>query len=387
MKNFRWYNPTQIIFGKGVLGQMGAQAAALGQRALLLYGGGSIRRNGVYDQVTASLQAAGIPYTELGGVQPNPRLSLVYEGVRLVREHQLDMVLCVGGGSVIDSGKAIAMGAVYDGDVWDFYGRGVQSMASLPVGVALTIPAAGSESSDGSVITNEDGWYKRSCCCDLQYPRFALLDPQVCFTLPKAQIAAGGVDMLAHIMERYFSKEPHTDLSDRLCESAMLSLMTWLPRVMENPRDYDAWAEIMWGGNVAHNGLLGRGREEDWASHAIEHELSARYDIAHGAGLAIVFPAWMRYVYHEDLPRFTQFARRVMGVSLPDSMAEAAALEGIARLERFFLDLGAPIRLHEAGIDDAFIPDMALKCCGDWTLGSFRRLNRQDVEAILRLAL
>lgn len=387
MKNFRWYNPTQIIFGKGVLTQMGAQAGKLGQRALLLYGGGSVRHNGVYDQVTSSLQEAGIPYVELGGVRPNPRLSLVYEGIRLVRENKLDMVLCMGGGSVIDSGKAIAMGAVYDGDVWDFYWNGVQPTASLPVGVALTIPAAGSESSDGSVITNEEGWYKRSCCCDLQYPIFALLDPQVCFTLPKAQIAAGGVDMLAHIMERYFSKEPHTDLSDRLCESAMLSLMTWLPRVIENPQDYDAWAEIMWGGNIAHNGLLGRGREEDWASHAIEHELSARYDISHGAGLAIVFPAWMRYVYHEDLPRFTQFARRVMGVSLPDSMPEKTALEGIARLERFFHDLGAPIRLHEANIDSTYIPDMALKCCGDWTLGSFRRLNRQDVENILRLAL
>lgn len=387
MKNFRWYNPTQIIFGKGVLSQMGQQAAMLGKRALLVYGGGSIRRNGVYDQITSSLKEAGIFWVELGGVQPNPRLKLVYEGIRLVREQQLDMVLCAGGGSVIDSGKAIALGAVYDGDVWDFYGRGVQPQASLPVGVALTIPAAGSESSDGSVITNEDGMYKRSCCCDLQYPRFALLDPHVCVTLPREQIAAGGVDMLAHIMERYFSKEPHTDLSDRLCEGAMTSLMTWLPRVMANPLDDDAWAEIMWGGNVAHNGLLGRGREEDWASHAIEHELSARYDIPHGAGLAIVFPAWMRYVYREDMARFTQFARRVMGVTLPDAMAEETALEGIARLETLFHALGAPIRLREAGIDDTYLSDMALKCCGDWTLGSFRRLQRKDVEAILRLAL
>ena len=387
MKNFRWYNPTEIIFGKGVLSRMGERASSLGTRALLLYGGGSIFRNGVYDQVTASLQKAGIFYLELGGVQPNPRLHLVYEGVRLAKENQLDMILCVGGGSVIDSGKAIAMGAKYEGDVWDFYGRGVQPSAALPIGASLTIPAAGSESSDGSVITNEEGNFKRSCVCDLQYPRFALLDPQVCYTVPKAQIAAGGVDMLSHIMERYFSREPHTDLSDQLCEAAMISLMTWLPRVLDDPTNYDAWAEIMWGGNVAHNGLLGRGREEDWASHAIEHELSARYDIAHGAGLAIVFPAWMRYVYREDVPRFSQFARRVMGVNLPDSQAEDAALEGIARLERFFRDLGAPVRLSQAGINDQYIADMAEKCCGDWTLGSFCRLKRQDVENILRSAL
>lgn len=387
MRDFCWFNPTRIVLGKGVLAQMGELASHYGKKALLHYGGGSIFKNDVYRQVTESLRAAGIEYTELGGVKPNPRLETVYEGIRLVKQEHLDMILCVGGGSVIDSGKAIAMGAVYDGDVWDLYTKGVVPTKALPIGVALTIPAAGSESSDGSVITKEDENLKRSCCNDLQFPRFALLDPSVCATLPRRQIAAGGVDMLSHIMERYFSREPHTDVSDRLCEGAMLALMNWLPVVLKNPDDTEAWAEVMWGGNVAHNGLLGKGREEDWASHAIEHELSGQYDIAHGAGLSIVMPAWMKYVYRDHLPRFVQFARQVMQVNFPEDDPERTALEGIERIERFFASLGTPVRLGEAGIDGSHIDEMARKCCENGAVGHFRVLNAEDVAHILRSAL
>lgn len=387
MENFVWNNPTKIIFGKDVEQKVGEETAKYTKKVLLHYGGQSIKATGTYDKVVKSLKEAGVEYVELGGVKPNPRLALVQEGIELCRKEQIGFVLAVGGGSVIDSSKAIAAGVPYDGDVWDFYSRGVQPQELLPVGVVLTIPAAGSESSDGSVITREETSDKRSCCTDLMYPKFAFLDPKLCYTLPKNQVAAGGADILAHIMERYFSPAAHTDLSDRLCEGAMISLMDNLPKVLENREDYDAWAEVMWTGNVGHSGLLGRGRLEDWSSHGIEHEVSAVYDIAHGAGLAIVFPAWMRYVGKVNPGKLVQFAQRVLNISKEGKDDQTILTEGIKKLEDFYHSLGLVTTLHEAGIDDNHIDVMAKKAVINGPLGSMMPLGEEDVANILRLAL
>ncbi|MDD3337332.1 MAG: iron-containing alcohol dehydrogenase [Lachnospiraceae bacterium] len=387
MENFVWHNPTRIIFGKGVHKQAGEETAKYTKKVLLHYGGKSIKATGTYDAVVQSLQAAGVEYVELGGVQPNPRLSLVREGIDLCRKENIGFILAVGGGSVIDSSKAIAVGVPYEGDVWDFYKRGKSPEKMLPVGVVLTIPAAGSESSDGSVITDEEHQDKRSCCADFMYPQFALLNPELCYTLPKHQVAAGGADILAHILERYFSPNDHTDLSDRLCEGAMISLMQNLPKVLEDPKDYDAWAEVMWTGNVGHNGLLGRGRKEDWSSHGIEHEISAIYDIAHGAGLAIVFPAWMRYVGQKNPDKLCQFAVRVFGVEAEGKSKKEILEAGIRHLIAFYKSLGLATTLTEAGIGDDKFSIMAEKAVIDGPLGSMVPLEKADVEEILRLAL
>lgn len=387
MDNFNWYNPTKIIFGKGRQKEVGEMTAGYSKKVLLVYGGGSIKATGVYDVVVESLKAADVEFVELGGVKPNPRLSLVYEGIKICREEKLDFILAVGGGSVIDTAKAIAVGACYDGDVWDFYSKGVSPKESLGVGVVLTIPAAGSESSDGSVITKEDTLDKCSCCTELMYPKFAILNPELCYTLPEAHIRAGGADILAHVMERYFVPNEQNDLTDRLCEGTMVALMNNLPAVLENRTDYDSWAEVMWTGNVAHSGLLGKGRREDWASHGIEHELSAIYDIAHGAGLAIVFPAWMKYVYKEHPQRFVQFGERVFGIERGEKTEDAICLEAIAALEDFFHRIGLATTLHEVGIDEKNFSLMAAKATRGGTTGSFKQLTKEDVEAIYRLAL
>ena len=287
MLNFEFYNPARILFGKGMEEQVGKRMAALGRRVLLVYGGGSIKRSGLYDTVLARLADAGVEVTELAGVQPNPRLGLVREGIRLCRENRLDAVLAVGGGSVIDTAKTVALGACADGDVWDFFERLVPVEKALPVGVVLTIPAAGSESSDSCVITKEEGLLKRSCAGEALIPRFAILNPAFTCTLPPYQTACGATDILAHLMERYFTRVDHVDLTDRLLEATMRTVINYTPLALERPDDYHIRAELMWAGTVAHNNLLDTGRIGDWASHQIEHELSALYDIAHGAGLAI----------------------------------------------------------------------------------------------------
>lgn len=386
MNSFEWYNPVRILFGCGVRKKgVGELTARHAKKVLLHYGGSSIHAAGTYEVITEALKEAGVEYAELGGVRPNPRLSLVREGIELCRREEIPFILAVGGGSVIDSAKAIAAGVPYPGDVWDFYeGRAVPERA-LGVGVVLTIPAAGSESSNGTVLTNENGMLKRSFCSELCYPRFAILDPELCKTLPGKQIAAGGADILAHVMERYFSPTQGNTLSDSLCEGTMRTLIKELPRVLEDAGNTEAWEQIMWTGNVAHNGLLGKGNEEDWASHEMEHELSAVYDIAHGAGLAIVFPAWMKYVYREHPEKFAHFAARVMGV--PEGSPEDMALEGIKRLETFFRSLGLATRLSEVGIEEEHFGEMARKACRGRALGAFRKLGPADVEAVFRLAL
>jgi hypothetical protein len=388
MDNFEFRNPTKIIFGKGSENKVGAEASMYGKKVLLHYGSGSIKASGLYDRVIASLKKAGLECAELGGVKPNPRISLVHEGVRICKERGIDLVLAVGGGSSIDSAKAIAMGAVIDGDVWDFYlGKG-EPVKALPVGTVLTIPAAGSESSTGTVITNEDGALKRAVNSELIYPRFSILNPELAFTLPKFQVACGASDIMAHLMERYFTNVTHVSFTDRLLEATMKTIIAQAPLVLENPKNYDAWSELMWAGTIAHNNLLNTGRVGDWGSHDIEHEISGIYDVAHGAGLAVVFPAWMKHVLKHDVNRFVQWAVRVWNVEMNVFDPEATAREGIRKLEGFYRSLGLGTTLTELKITDDRIDEMANKGTdgNKRTLGNFVKLDRKAVSAILRLA-
>ncbi len=389
MNNFVFRNPTKIIFGKDTETSVGKETKLYSDKVLLHYGGGSIIKSGLYDRVLKSLKEAGIEVFELPGVLPNPRLSLVQEGIKICRENGINFILAVGGGSVIDSAKTIAVGVPYEGNVWDFYTYKTAPTQSLPVGVVLTIPAAGSESSDSAVITNEDGWFKRGLTDGLLYPVFAIMNPELTFTLPDYQTACGTADIMAHIMERYFTNVKDVELTDRLCEATFKTMILNVPRVLSNPTDYAARSEIMWAGTVAHNNLLNTGRIGDWASHGIEHELSAIYDIAHGAGLAIVFPAWMKYVYKNDINRFAQYAHRIWNVDYNCFDIEETALKGIAALEAFFTSIGLPIRLSQANIDESHLEEMADKCTesGSYTLGAFKTLNRDDVLNILKMAL
>jgi len=392
MQNFEFYNPTRLIFGKGQHKEIGSLIKPYAKKVLFHYGSGSIKRTGVYDDVVTSLREAGIEFVELGGVKPNPRLSLVYEGIEICRKENIDFILAVGGGSVIDSAKAIAMGVPYDGDVWDFYLGKKEVEQALQVATILTIPAAGSESSSHTVITKEEAQLKLGYGNDKLRPLLSVIDPELFFTLPKEQIANGVSDMMSHIFERYFTNTLHTDLTDGLCESTLKTIMKNALILKDDPTNYDAWAEVSFAGNVAHNGLLGLGREQDWASHAIEHELSAIYDIAHGAGLAVITPAWMKYVYKTNLPMFVQFAVNVMGVEGSLREPEKIVLDGIKRLEEFYVKMGLPIRLSDLKIDDTNLELMARKATGEnrgkeITLGGLKKLNKDDVLAIYKLAL
>lgn len=388
MENFTFQNPTRIIFGRGAENQVGKEAAKYGKKILLHYGGGSIKKSGLYQRIVNSLNEAGVHFIELSGVKPNPRLSLVHQGIKLCREQGIQLILAVGGGSVIDSAKAIAMGIPYTGDVWDIFTGKATLKEALPVGTILTIPAAGSEASTASVITNEDGWYKRGFNSELIYPKFSILNPELAFTLPKYQVACGISDIMAHVMERYFTNTPNVELMDRLCESTLKTVINNAPLVLEQPNNYDAWAEVMWAGTVAHNNLLNTGRTGDWGSHDIEHELSAIYDVAHGAGLAVIFPAWMKYVYKHDLNRFVQYAVRVWNVEHSFWSPEKTALEGIRRLEDFYHSIGLATDLKGIGIDESRLEEMADKCTNSdrATVGNFAKLGRADVLRILTSA-
>ncbi len=386
MQDFVFHNSTKIIFGKDTENFVGQEAAVYGKKLLLHYGGGSIISSGLYDRVVRSLEKQGIEIYELGGVKPNPRVSLVREGVALCKEKNIGLILAVGGGSVIDSAKAIAAGVKYDGDVWDFYEGKAEITDCLPIGVVLTIPAAGSESSSGSVITNEDGGYKRSAGHVTMRPKFSILNPVLTYTLPAYQTACGITDMMAHILERYFTNEKNVDLTDRLCEAALKTIINNAPVVLEEPENYAARSEIMWSGTIAHNDLLGTGRIGDWGSHDIEHEISGIYDIAHGAGLAVVFPAWMKYVYKHDVNRFVQFANRVWNVEVDLNDLENTALAGIRKTEEFFRSIGMPVRLHEANIGDEHFEEMAKKGTEQGPLGNFVKLYETDIIQILNIA-
>ncbi|HTZ53144.1 MAG TPA: iron-containing alcohol dehydrogenase [Spirochaetia bacterium] len=386
MENFTFQNATRIVFGKGTEAETGKETARFSRRVLLHYGSGSIRKSGLYDRVCASLKSAGVDFVELGGVKPNPRLSLVREGIRLCREHRLDFILAVGGGSVIDSAKAIGIGVPSDGDVWDFYLKKRKVNEMLPVGVVLTIPAAGSEASNGSVITNEDGWYKKDAGGECMRPKFAIMNPELTYTLPPYQTACGAADIMAHVMERYFTRVPSVDFTDRLCEATLRTIIENVPAALAEPEDYDARAQIMWASTIAHNDLLSTGRVGDWATHMIEHELSGIYDVAHGAGLAVTFPAWMKHVYKNDVTRFARFAVNVWGVEPRFDWPERTALEGIGRTKNFFRDIGLPTSLPELGVKDDRFEEMARKATAAGPLGNFVKLGAADVVSIYQLA-
>ncbi|MDR2144503.1 MAG: iron-containing alcohol dehydrogenase [Treponema sp.] len=391
MINFDYKNPTRIIFGKGTIVRAGPVLKEYGATKVLLhFGGGSIKSNGVYDTILKSLRDAGIEIVELGGVQPNPRLSLVREGIRICRENKVDFILAAGGGSVIDSAKAIGVGVPYEGDVWDFYAAGKIPQKTLPVATVLTIAAAGSEMSWSSVITNDEGALKRPLDAGLLYPVFSILDPETTYSLPAYQTGCGIADMFVHVFERYFTGVKNVDLTDRLCEAIMKTIISNAKRVLANPRDYNARAEIMWAGSLAHNNLVGTGRMGDFASHMIEHELSGFNDVAHGAGLAVIVPNWMKFTYRHDLPRFVQFAVRVFGVEQDFHNPEETALRGIQALRDFYTSIGMPATLSEIGIHEKDFKTIALKVKKfdkeKGTVGNFLPLTSVDVEEILKLA-
>ena len=363
MENFTFYAPTYFAFGNGEEKNTGALVRRFGgSRVLLVMGGGSVKKIDAYDAVTASLKKADLPFVELSGVQPNPRSGKVYEGIDLVRRENLDFILALGGGSVIDTAKAIAFGAVYEGDFWEvFTGMGDMPEAPLPIGTVLTIAAAGSEGSPNCVITQEEGNLKWGAPkSDALRPKFSVLNPRFTCSLPPYQTACGAVDIMAHICERYFSNTPSVGLTDRLCEALLKTVLEAAPKALANPMDYQARADLMWAGTLAHNNSCGVGRRQDWASPQIEHELSAYYDCAHGAGLAVVMPAWMTYVMPTNPARFARFAVEVFGCELDPLDVERTAKEGIQRLKSFFRLLGMPTTLTELGGRTEDIPAIVL---------------------------
>lgn len=389
MKDFIFKSPTEFVFGKGVENKAGEYLKAYGAtRVLVHYGSSSAIKSGLLDRVLIAIKAAGISYITLGGVQPNPVLSMVHRGIGLCRAEKVDFLLAIGGGSVIDSLKAISVGLTYDGDVWDFFAGKVPAPSkTLPIGVILTIPAAGSEGSKSMVITNENGLLKRGFDCEASRPAFSLLNPELNYTLPAFQTACGISDMMAHILERYFTNASSVDLTDRLCESLLRTIIKAAAVAISQPADYEARADLMWASTLAHNDLLSCGRTGDWSSHNLEHELSAFYGVAHGAGLAAVFPAWMKFVCKHDLNRFCQFASRVFDVEIDKTDPEKTALEGIDRFEKFLLSIGMPVRLDALGVKDDRFTEMAAKVTkdGKTTSGNFVRLSRADCEEIYRL--
>lgn len=389
MENFQFYSPTEFVFGKDTESQCGAYVKKYGgTKVLVHYGSQSAVKSGLLGRVTASLEQEGIAYVTLGGVQPNPRDTLVYEGIELVRKENIDFIVAVGGGSVIDSAKGIAVGVPYEGDFWDMYAGKAPVKAALPVATVLTIAAAGSEGSPSSVVTKEDGMLKRSIGTDLIRPRFSILNPALTCTLPAYQTACGATDIMAHVFERYFTNTKEVEITDRLCEAVLQTMVKETPRVIEDPNNYDARANIMWAGMVAHNNIVGVGRAQDWNSHNLEHELSGLYDVAHGAGLAVVMPAWMEYVYHHDVMRFAQMATRVFGVPMNFADPEDTAVKGIKAFREFLSKIGMPINFEQLGAKAEDIPVLVEKLgIGDGTRGGFVTLDKAAVTKIYELAV
>ncbi len=389
MNNFTFYSPTCFVFGKDTEKQAGSLVKRFGgSKVLIHYGGGSAIRSGLVGRVEESLTEAGIPFISLGGVQPNPRSGLVYEGIDLCKKENVNFILAVGGGSVIDSSKAIAAGVVYDGDFWDFYmGRPIEN--ALPVGTVLTIAAAGSEGSGDSVITKEEGMFKRGASGDAIRPRFSILNPALTQTLPPYQTAAGITDIMAHLYERYLTNTKEVEVTDRLIEALLLTMVHEGPRVIADPDNYDARANIMWAGMMAHNNSCGVGRSQDWNSHNIEHELSALYDCAHGAGLAVTMPAVFTYVMEHDVMRFAQIAVRVWGCQMDFACPERTAKEGIEKMRAFFTSIGMPKNFAGLGAKEEDIPILVNTLChGDGRPGSisgFVTLTEEDCTNIYKL--
>ncbi len=391
MENFNYYTPTRVVFGRGAENQTGELVKQQGSRKVLVhYGGHSAKKSGLLERICHSLEETGIDYVSLGGVVPNPRLSLVYEGIKLCRKEQVDFILAVGGGSVIDSAKAIGYGIANEGDVWDFYEGKRQATSCMPVGAVLTISAAGSEMSNSSVITNENGWLKRGYNTDYCRPKFAVMNPELTMTLPKYQTASGCVDIMMHTMERYFNQSDNMELTDGFSEHLIRTVMKNAKILMEHPDDYNARAEVMWAGSLSHNGLMGCGTDGgDWASHQLEHELGGMFDVAHGAGLAAVWSSWARYVLDARPERFARFAVKVMGVE-PGADDIETALKGISAMEDFYHMVEMPVRISEMGINltEEQIRELAEKCShfGKRTIGCVKKLDQEDMYQIYKNA-
>ena len=391
MNNFTFYSPTCFVFGKESENQTGSYVKRFGgSKVLIVYGGGSALRSGLIGRVQDSLRAENIPWQLLGGVQPNPRSGPVYEGIEVCRKEGIDFVLAVGGGSAIDTAKAIAAGAVYDGDFWDFYsGKPIEE--ALPVGTVLTIAAAGSEGSPDSVITLEDGMFKRGASGDAIRPKFSILNPALTQTLPPFQTAAGITDIIAHLYERYLTNTPEVEVTDRLIEALILTMVHEGPRVIADPDNYDARANIMWAGMMAHNNSCGVGRTQDWNSHNIEHELSALYDCAHGAGLAVTMPAVFTYVMEHDVMRFAQIAVRVWGCQMDFAHPEVTAKAGIEALRSYLTSIGMPKNFDELGAKEEDIPQLVQALCfgngREGSISGFVTLDQEDCTNIYKLML
>ena len=389
MENFKYYTPTKIIFGKDTEKNITKLLKEFnGKKILIHYGGGSIIRSGLLDRVKNHLNNSNIDYVELGGVKPNPRLSLVRKGIELGKKENIDFILAIVGGSVIDSAKAIGYGMMVDYDVWDLYAKKKFSNNCMPIGVILTMAAAGSEMSPSSVITNEDGWLKRSFSIDKARPKFAILNPELTYTLPEYQSASGIVDIMMHTMERYFSPVGNMEITDAIAEGLLKTVIRNAPKIIQNPKDYNSRAEIMWASSLAHNGLTGCGGIGDWSSHQLEHELGGIYDVAHGAGLSAIWGSWARYVLNENPKRFANFATKIFNIE--NCGDEKTAILGIEAMEKFYKSINMPISLKELGLElsEEELKILAKKCSfnGSRTIGTFKELKEEDMFNVYKKA-
>jgi alcohol dehydrogenase len=387
MRKFEFYNPTKLIFGQGTLEALKTEVPKYGKNVLLMYGGGSIKRSGLYDKVMAELSAIDAVVTELSGVEPNPRLSTVHKGVELCHEHNIDLILAVGGGSVLDCAKAVAVGAKYEGDMWDFVERKAAAQDALPLGTVLTMAATGSEMNSGSVITNEVTKEKMGWGSVHAFPAFSILDPENTFTLPRDQTVYGMVDIMSHVLEHYFHTDGNTPVQDGFCETLLRTVIETAPKLIEDLNNYELRETIMYCGTMALNGMVSMGFAGDWATHNIEHAVSAVYDIPHGGGLAILFPQWMKYNLDTDPARFRKLAVNVFGVDPAGKTDKEIGLEGIEALRSFWDSIGAPKTLADYDIDDSEIGSMADKAVRFGPFGNFRKLDREDVVEIYKMAL
>lgn len=387
MDNFIFHNPTKLIFGKDQLEKLKTEVPKYGKRILLVYGGGSIKRSGLYDQVKRILNERDTDVYELHGVEPNPRLSTVKKGIALCKDNAIDFLLAVGGGSVIDCTKAIAVGAKFDGDPWAFITRKKPVLGALPFGTVLTLAATGSEMNPNSVITNWETHEKYGWSCPYSYPAFSILDPSFTFSVPKNQTIYGMVDMMAHVFEHYFHPTEHTPLQDRLCESILQTVIDAAPKLVRNLDNYDLRETILYCGTMALNGMVSMGFNGDWASHNLEHAVSAVYDIPHGGGLAILFPNWMKHNLDVNVGRFKQMAERVFHIESEGKSDRDVALEGIEALRQFWTSIGAPSRLADYEIDDSKLDLLADRAMARGEFGQFKKLNREDAFAIYQASL
>ncbi|MGO4888996.1 iron-containing alcohol dehydrogenase [Anaerobacillus sp. MEB173] len=387
MNNFSFRNPTKLIFGKGQLETLNQELPNHCQKILLVYGGGSIKKNGLYDEVKEKLDQKGVTVFELAGVEPNPRLSTVHKGVEICKREEIDFILAVGGGSVIDCVKAISVGAEYDGDVWEIITRKASPSKAVPFGTVLTLAATGSEMNPSSVVTNWETKEKIGWSSPITYPQFSILDPTYTFSVPKDQTIYGIVDIMSHILEQYFHHIPNTPINDGMCESLLRTVIETAPKLIDDLENYEYRETILLSGTMALIGVLSMGSRGDWATHNIEHAVSAVTDIPHGGGLAIIFPEWMKLVVDEKVERFKQLAERVWDVETAGKSDREIALEGIEKLQQFWISLGAPSKLADYKIDQSKIEEMTEKAMTRGEFGHFKRLNKEDVTAILTNSL